>query len=174
MNIGKKIIEAAVKVLEGRKELIRFALTQRGRKFEGWFKVELAYKLTEISTYDVKLEKKYREYRGRTDIFLSTGEYGCYLEIKFCDTGGNNIKGVLKDIERVRNINEPDIGFVLMVVLPPKRRTPKSLDDVIDRVNKWKTGKLLQVNELSEEFFIEDIGIALFLFGPYQSGKILK
>ena len=96
------------------------------------------------------------------------------MEIKFCDTGGNNIKGVLKDIERVRNINEPDIGFVLMVVLPPKRRTPKSLDDVIDRVNRWKTGKLLQINELSEELFIEDIGIALFLFGPYQSGKILK
>ena len=182
MEVLKPVMDAVRAVLTRRKDTVWLAIRQRA-KFEDWLKLELAHALEEAGLTDIRLECQYMG-RKRADLAFHIEGGRCFVELSMCNTNWRvrgvesvtrpitkNVKHVLDDIKKLKEVREPDMGLALTLFFPVP--TSWSVQDLLERIRNIKGGE-----ELLKEPYILDtvevgngVGVAAFLFGPYQAGR---
>jgi len=184
MELLKSVMDALREVLTRRRDAIWLAVKQRA-KFEGWLKLELARALKEAGLTNIRLECQYVG-KKKADLAFGFEDGLCFIELSMCNTNWRvegvesatrpitkNVEHVLKDIEKLKMVKEPNLGIALTLFFPVP--IDWSAQDLLDKVSRIKGGK-----ELLKEPYILDtvevgdgVGVAAFLFGPYRSGRAL-
>lgn len=181
----KSILRAAGTVIERGRDVLWIAVRRRAR-FEGWFKLELAYELEVSGFKEVTLEERYQESK-RADITFKVNNDKCFLELKTCVTNWA-VRGVPlithvnitqevgsfldEDLESVKLVKKPNLGVALMLLFPTKAES-----DIISKIKAWKKhgDRLLGESPLIRTVkLMDEVSIALLLFGPYQDGRLMR
>ena len=122
----KQLNDHIVDILSKNKDKISIALKQRA-KFEGWLKIELAYKLLQ-SYSDVKIEYPYPcDNRKHADIYASNA----LIELKTPNTNyqtdncvscvrpiTKNIKSIIDDINKLHKLGGQHKKYISLVLFP--------------------------------------------------------
>jgi len=181
----KSIMDVVRGVLTDRRDTVWLAVRQRA-KFEGWLKLELARALETAGFTEVMLECRYAG-RRKADLAFRIQGVRCFMELSMCNTNWRvksvrtasrpitkNVEHVLKDIEKLKMVEEPDVGLALTLFFPVPINW--SAQDLLRKIGDIKGGKkLLQEPHILDVVEVSDgVGVAFFLFGPYQSGRAIS
>ena len=184
MEVLKPVMDAIRGILTRHRDTVWIAVRQRA-KFEGWLKLELAHALEGAGLTDIRLECQYMG-RKKADLAFRIEGSRCFVELSMCNTSWRvegvepatrpitkNVRHVLRDIEKLKMVKEPDLGIALALFFPVP--TSWSVQHLLDRIRNIKDGE-----ELLREPYVLDtvevgngVGVAAFLFGPYQSGRVV-
>jgi len=120
------IRSALAELVTGHPTIMRLAVTQRA-KFEGWLKLELAGKLTELGLSNVQFETPYQG--GRADLSFGPDDRRALVELKTCNTNyrmpgckpltrpiTKNVQDICADCRNLQSA--PDGGIMAFVMFP--------------------------------------------------------
>jgi len=185
VGMFKSIVDIVRGVLTDRRDTVWLAIRQRA-KFEGWLKLELARALEMAGFTEVELECQYAG-RRKADLAFRIQGIRCFMELSMCNTNWRvksvrtanrpitkNVEHVLNDIEKLKMVKEPDVGLALTLFFPVP--IDWSVQDLLRKIGGIRGGKkLLEEPHVLDTVEVGDgVGVAFFLFGPYQSGRAIS
>ena len=184
LDLASLILDIASGLLRDRRDVVWMAVRQRA-SFTGWLKLEMAYALELYGFPSVMMDYPYAGGR-KADISFELEEGGrCFLELRTCRTNWaaagvlpsrktmtKGVRGLLSDLEAVKNVAEPDLGLALVVLFPVPARESWRVEE---KIRAWKHGPALLAEDPLRNVvaIVAGVDAAILVFGPYQSGELV-